>query len=143
MVHMRRIAAFGFLAFILMGCGSKPSMVGTWTIPVEKVPDLMATMTDDGKVQLNGTYQTFKLSASGTWVMKENSLTVKPEKLDIPDDIRAIVGPLIEKEEKKFLVPVTMEIEWVNDNEVRVTPPVGVSEVFNKPFVMRRQVASQ
>jgi len=138
---MRRIA-IPFILLAAIGCGSKPSMVGTWTIPVDKVPDLVATMSADNKVLLTGTYQTIKITGSGTWDLKEDALTVKPDKLDVPEELKALLGPLIEKEEKKFLVPVTMSIEWVNDNEVKVTPPSGVSEIFNKPFIMRRKVDS-
>lgn len=131
--------------FVLMalGCGSKPSLVGTWTIPVDKVPDLVATLSEDKKVILNGTYQTIKLTATGTWDLKEESLTVTPNKLDVPAELKAILGSMFEKEEKKLLVPVTMAIEWVNADEIRVTPPSGVSEIFNKPFIMRRKVDSK
>ena len=117
-------------------------MVGTWTIPVDKVPDLVATMSADNKVLLTGTYQTIKITGSGTWDLKEDALTFKPDKLDVPEELKALLGPMIEKEEKKFLVPVTMSIEWVNNDEVKVTPPSGVSEIFNKPFIMRRKVDS-
>lgn len=140
MGYMRRIA-LPLIALFAVGCGgSKPTMVGTWTIPVDTVSNLEANLKEDGTLALDGTYQSVKLSASGTWTLKEDALTVKPEKLNIPEELKAVAA-LFKNETDKMMVPTTMTIEWVNDNEVRVTPPAGVSQLFNKPFVMRRKPA--
>jgi len=140
MDHMRRIA-LPLIALAALGCGSKPSMVGTWSIPVETVSNLEATMNADGTVKLTGQYQSVNLTATGTWSMNEDSLTVRPEKLDIPEELKALAS-MFKTETDKLLVPTTMTIEWINNDEVKVTPPAGASQLFNRPFVMRRKVAS-
>ncbi len=134
---MRRIALFGILLAVV-GCGSKPTLVGKWNIPVDKVPDLVADLSSEGKAAVNGTYQGIKISASGTWQSTEDSMTVKLEKLSVPKELEAF-SALYKDQEKKLLVPVTMSYEWLNPDEVMVTPPSGASELFNKPFTMRRQ----
>jgi hypothetical protein len=142
MISMRRIA-LPIILLAALGCGSKPTLVGTWTIPVESVPDLVATLTDDKVAQLSGTYQSVKVQATGSWELKENDLTVRLDKIEVPSELRELVGVMFKSEIEKLKTPVTMKIEWVNDDEVKVTPPSGVSELFNKPFTMRRQVASK
>lgn len=133
---MRRIACLGLL-LVLAGCGSKPTLVGKWSIPVDKVPDLVADLTADGKAGVKGTYSGISLTANGTWQSTEDALTVKLEKVNIPEEMKAFES-LYKEQEKKLLVPITMSFEWINPDEVKVTPPSGASELFNRPFTMKR-----
>lgn len=139
---MRRIALPFLLLLFALGCGSKPpTLVGTWTIPLESVSGLEATLSEGGVADLQGTYQSVKVQAAGTWALAEKDLTVKLDKVEVPNELKDLVGTLFKKEIDKLKTPVTMQIEWVNENEVKVTPPKGVSELFNKPFTMRRKMS--
>jgi hypothetical protein len=123
---------------ILAGCGSKPSLVGTWTLPVPDVGTVKATFAEDKSLHVEGSYQGFNLSADGTYELKDTSLTLTPTKYTLPKEVPEFMKSAAMDAFKKKLAPITVTIEWVDENEVKITPPSNGTGFLTKPVSMNR-----
>ncbi|MEQ1823871.1 MAG: hypothetical protein ABL949_15290 [Fimbriimonadaceae bacterium] len=124
---------------LALGCGSKPSIVGTWSLGISGATDVTATFAEGGNLTLNATIESYKVGASGLYALDGDSLTLTVSKFDLPADIPAAFKSMAEAEAKRQLTLGASKIEWVGNDEIRVTPPAGGTTALAKPFTMTRK----
>jgi len=121
---MRRITALGFAAaLIIVGCQSKPSLVGDWTAS-QTTQNMTATtewsFKDGGKMTMKTEAMGQKMTVEGDYTLEEKKLTMTPTKFDIPG-LPAEVAKQLEKEKK----PTSFTVEFKSADEVVISPEKG------------------
>jgi hypothetical protein len=124
---------------VLGGCSTKPSINGAWNFAVSGAENVTATFSEGGSLSMEATVQTFKVGATGSFTLENDSLTISVSKFEFPKDFPDALKAIAETEAKKQFTLGASTIVWVSADEVKVTPPAGGIGVFAKPFTMSRK----
>lgn len=113
-----QLAAAIASAFLLAGCASKPTLVGTWEVAGAMTPMTM-TFEDGGKFKAKvdadlPTGGKLNFTGNGTWKVEENTLTTTGTDYTA-EGLPALAKTMLDSQWKRT---ITYTLEWKGNDEI-------------------------
>jgi hypothetical protein len=123
-------------SFLLAGCASRPSLAGGEWIADISGQEANLRFETNGSMKMSIPLPIGSLGSTGTFSETDTSVSFTIQHIDLPDlPIPGGAGKLVEGMIGR---PVTFNVEWVGDNEVRLTPQIAAGP-FNQAMSLKRK----